>query len=238
MYQVTYRYFLNDECDNVNSTYRYVDSAYHESRLMPKFALLNTLCMGKSTDSLTFESMLKSYIEKYPKGEEAGYARDVIAALNRKPHEIEEKTEEQILAEEQLAAQAAYDSLDVSLYNFDADELHYYIVVVDKHKLEESRIRFGFIDFNDEYFDFMNFDVSTAKLNEDYGIVRVDKFKNARMAQNYIESVIVAGEVFDGVVSDSYKQYIISKSNYEKFLEDGNLDRYNKFFDLNYTLNP
>ena len=238
MYQVTYRYFLNDECDNVNSTFRYVDSAYPDSRLMPKFALLNTLCMGKQTDSLTFESYLKTYIEKYPKSEEAGYARDVIAALNRKPHEVEEKTEEQILAEEQLAAQAAYDSLDVSLYNYDADELHYYIVVVDKHKLEESRIRFGFIDFNDEYFDFMNFDVTTAKLTEDYGIVRVDKFKNARMAQNYIESVIVAGEVFDGVISDSYKQYIISKSNYDKFLEDGNLDRYNKFFDMNYKLNP
>ena len=44
--------------------------------------------------------------------------------------------------------------------------------------------------------------------------------------------------VIDGVVSDSYKQYIISKSNYEKFLQDGNLDRYNKFFDMNYTLNP
>ena len=238
MYQVTYRYFLNDECDNVNSTFRYVDSAYPDSRLMPKFALLNTLCMGKQTDSLTFESYLKTYIEKYPKSEEAGYARDVIAALNRKPHEVEEKTEEQILAEEQLAAQAAYDSLDVSLYNYDANELHYYIVVIDKHKLEESRIRFGFIDFNDEYFDFMNFDVTTAKLTEDYGIVRVDKFKNARMAQNYIESVIVAGEVFDGVISDSYKQYIISKSNYDKFLEDGNLDRYNKFFDMNYKLNP
>lgn len=238
MYQVTYRYFLNDECDNVSSTFRYVDSAYHYSRLIPKFELLNTLCMGKQTDSLTFEGMLKSYIDKYPKNEEAGYARDVIAALNRKPREVEEKTEEQLLAEEQQAAQAAYDSLDVSLYNYDADELHYYIVIVDKHKLEESRIRFGFIDFNDEYFDFMNFDVATTKLTEDYGIVRVDKFKNARMAQNYIESVIIAGEVFDGVVSDSYRQYIISKSNYDKFLQDANIDRYNKFFDLNYKINP
>ena len=116
--------------------------------------------------------------------------------------------------------------------------MHYYIAIVDKHKLEESRVRFGLIDFNDEYFDFMNFDVSTARLSEDYGIVMVEKFKNARMAQNYIESVIIAGEVFDGVVSDSYKQYIISKSNYQKLLEDANVDRYNKFFDLNYKLNP
>lgn len=238
MYQVTYRYFLNDECDNVYSTFHYVDSLYPDSKLMPKFALINTLCQGKSTDSLTFEANLKAFISKYPKSEEAGYARDVIAALNRKPHEVEEKTEEQLLAEEELAAKAAYDSLDVSLFNYDANELHYYIAIVDKHKLEESRVRFGLIDFNDEYFDFMNFDVSATRLTEDYGIVMVEKFKNARMAQNYIESVIVAGEVFDGVVSDSYKQYIISKSNYEKLLQDANVDRYNKFFDLNYKLNP
>lgn len=238
MYQVTYRYFLNDECDNVNSTFRYVDSAYSGSRLMPKFALLNTLCMGKQTDSTTFESLLKAYIEKYPRSDESGYAREVIAALNRKPHQIEEKTEEQLLAEEALAAKAAYDSLDVSMFSYQPDELHYYIAVVDKHKLEESRVRFGLIDFNDEYFDFMNFDVSTARLSEDYGIVMVEKFKNAKMAQNYIESVIVAGEVFEGIINDSYKQYIISKSNYDKFLQDGNLDRYNKFFDLNYKLNP
>lgn len=238
MYQVTYRYFLNDECDNVYSTFHYVDSLYPDSKLMPKFALINTLCQGKSTDSLTFEANLKAFISKYPKSEEAGYARDVIAALNRKPHEVEEKTEEELLAEEELAAKAAYDSLDVSLFNYDANELHYYIAIVDKHKLEESRVRFGLIDFNDEYFDFMNFDVSATRLTEDYGIVMVEKFKNARMAQNYIESVIVAGEVFDGVVSDSYKQYIISKSNYEKLLQDANVDRYNKFFDLNYKLNP
>ena len=115
MYQVTYRYFLNDECDNVSSTFKYVDSAYHESRLMPKFALLNTLCEGKSTDSLTFEAKLKEFIGKYPKSDESGYARDVIAALNRKPHEIEEKTEEQILAEEQLAAQG--DGNLIARYN-------------------------------------------------------------------------------------------------------------------------
>ncbi|MBR2194889.1 MAG: tetratricopeptide repeat protein [Salinivirgaceae bacterium] len=238
MYQVTYRYYLNDECDNVYSTYRYVDSLYPDSKLMPKFAIINTLCEGKSTDSLTFEAKLKEFIGRYPKSEEAGFARDVIAALNRKPHVMEEKTEEELLAEEALAAKAAYDSLDVSLFNYNADELHYYIAVVDKHKLEESRVRFGLIDFNAEYFDFMNFDVSATRLSEDYGIVMVEKFKNARMAQNYIESVIVAGEVFDGVLSDSYRQYIISKSNYDKLLQDANLDRYNKFFDLNYKINP
>ncbi len=238
MYQATYRFYLNNECDNVASTFAYVDSAYPDSKLMPKFALLNTLCSGKSTDSLTFEANLKEFIKKYPKSEESGFAQDVINALNRKPHEIEEKTEDQLLAEQKLAEQMAYDSLDVSLYNFDESEMHYYIVAVDKRKLEESRVRFALIDFNDAYFDFMNFDVSNNKFSEDYALVIVERFKNAKMAQNYIESVIIAGEVFESIISDSYKQYIISKSNLDKLLEDQNVDRYNKFFDLNYHINP
>lgn len=238
MYQATYRFFLNDECDNVASTYAYVDSAYPDSKLMPKFALLNTLCMGKSTDSLTFESYLKEFISKYPKSEESNYANEVISALNRRTHTGEELTEEQIMEEQAIAEQIAYDTLDISLFNYNADEMHYYIVAVDKRKVEESRIRFGLIDFNDEYFDFMNFDVTNNKFTEDYALVIVEKFKNAKMAQNYIESVIIAGEVFDDIISDSYKQYIISVSNYEKLLKDQNLDRYNKFFDLNYKINP
>lgn len=238
MYQATYRFFLNDECDNVASTYAYVDSAYPDSKLMPKFALLNTLCMGKSTDSLTFEANLKDFISKYPKTEESNYANEVISALNRRTHTGEELTEEQILEEQAIAEKIAYDTLDVSLFEYNPDEMHYYIVAVDKRKVEESRIRFGLIDFNDEYFDFMNFDVTNNKFTEDYALVIVEKFKNAKMATNYIESVIIAGEVFDDIVSDSYRQYIISASNYEKLLKDQNVDRYGKFFDMNYKINP
>lgn len=238
MYQATYRFYLNDECDNVASTFAYVDSAYPGSKLMPKFALLNTLCAGKSTDSTTFESILRDFIKKYPKSDESGFAREVIDALNRKHEAPEEKTEEQLLEEQALAEQMAYDTLDISLYNFDESEMHYYIVVVDKRKIEESRVRFALIDFNDAYFDFMNFDVTNNKFSEDYALVIVERFKNAKMAQNYIESVIIAGEVFENIISDSYRHYIISKSNFDKLLQDQNVERYNKFFDLNYKINP
>ncbi len=238
MYQATYRFYLTGECDQVATTFAYVDSAYPESSLIPKFELLNTLCQGRQTDSSTFEQMLGSYIKKYPKRNESQYAREIIEALNRKPHIIEEKTEEQLIAEQLAAEQLAYDSLDISLFSYDATEEHYYIVAVLNSKLEASKIRFGLIDFNDDYFDFLNFNVSSQRLNDDYSIVIVDKFRNAKMAQNYIESVIVAGEVFDGLTSDSYKQYIISKQNYNKLLDDKNIDRYNKFFDQNYHINP
>jgi len=237
-YQATYRFFITGDCEQVARTYQYVESTYPTSRLMPKFMLLNVLCEGKNSDTATFEQNLKAFIAKYPKNEESIYAREVIAALNRKPHVYEIKTEEELLREQQEAEQLAYDTLDVSLFNYNADELHYYIVATVNSKLDDNKVKFSLIDFNDEYFDFLNFDVANQRLNDDYSIVQVSKFKNAKMAQNYIESVIVAGEVFDEVTSDSYRHYIISKSNYEKLLNDKNIDRYKKFFELNYHLNP
>ena len=238
MYQATYKFFINGDCDQVTNTYNYVDSAYPESRLIPKFALLSTLCSGKNTDTATFEQALKAFIAKYPKNEESTYAREVIAALNRKPHVYEEKTEEELLREQLAAEQQAYDTLDITLFNYNAAETYYYMVACVNSKLDDNKIKFNLIDFNDEYFDFLNFDVSNQRLNEDYNVVIVTKFKNAKMAQNYIESVIIAGEVFDDITPDSYKHYIISKSNYDKLLEDKNIDRYNKFFEQNYRLNP
>ena len=238
MYQATYKFFINGDCDQVTNTYSYVDSAYPESRLIPKFALLSTLCSSKNTDTATFEQALKAFIAKYPKNEESTYAREVIAALNRKPHVYEEKTEEELLREQLEAEKLAYDTLDISLFKYNASETYYYMVATVNSKLDDNKIKFNLIDFNDEYFDFLNFDVSNQRLNEDYSIVIVTKFKNAKMAQNYIESVIIAGEVFDDITPDSYKHYIISKSNYDKLLEDKNIDRYNKFFEQNYRLNP
>jgi len=67
VYQATYKYFLNDNCNEVYYNYKFADSAYHESKLIPKFALLATLCSGHSGDTAAFKESLKSFKAKYPK---------------------------------------------------------------------------------------------------------------------------------------------------------------------------
>lgn len=238
MYMATYRYFLTDSCAKVNYNYAYVDSAYPNSKLLPKFALLNTLCQGKNADTVTFKGLLQQYINRFPNSEEKSYAQDVIDALNRKPRVVEVKTEEQLIAEAEQAAQAAYDSLDVSMYNYDAAAEHYYMVVALAGKVEDARIKFNLIDFNAEYFDFLNFNITSQKTSDEFSVIMVEKFRNMKMARNYYESVVVAGEVFADITTDSYKHYIISAENLTKFLEDKNLLRYDKFFKLNYKVEP
>jgi hypothetical protein len=62
----------------------------------------------------------------------------------------------------------------------------------------------------------------------------VKPFKNRNMANNYYESVRIAGDVLSDFEDDSYRDFIISADNLKTFLEDKNVLKYQKFFDNNY----
>jgi len=231
VYQATYKYFLNNNCDEVYYNYHFADSAFGESKLIPKFALLATLCSGHSGDTLAFKDSLTNFKEKFVGTEEAEYANEVLAALDRETREV-------ILEEETFGGDLAQienmDSIDVSMYNFDPSTNHYYIIMVANEKTDANRIKFNVSNFNLDYYSFLNFEVSSELLSADYSLITVKKFKNRNMANNYFESVKIAGEIFEDIDDDAYREFMISIDNYEVFLKDKNLLRYQQFFNDNY----
>lgn len=235
VYQSTYKYFLKGKCEEVNNNFAYVDSTYPGSDLISKFALLSTLCVGRKGDTTLFKESLNQFISEYPNSEETEYASEVIAALERKPREVELAEEEE---EDEfgvgLAGDVNMDSLDISMYNFNEKEAHLYLVIVSNENADPNRVRFNLTNFNLDYYDFLNFEISEELLSADYTAIIVKDFKNKKMASNYFESVIIAGEVYAQVDSDTYRDYIISEKNYKKFLNDKNVLRYQKFFNMNY----
>ncbi|MBI9068081.1 MAG: tetratricopeptide repeat protein [Salinivirgaceae bacterium] len=234
MYQATYKYFINDNCDEVNYNFQYVDSAFPQSKLLPKFALLNTLCIGHLGDSAVFKDSLNSFITKFSGSEEEGYAKEVLAALDRDEREVilEEEKVEQFGGD--LAANVDMDSLDVSIFNFKPEIEHYYIAVIANEKADANRAKFNLVNFNLDYYDFLSFEVESELLSADYSLVVVKKFKNQKMAYNYYESLRVATEVYEDFDEEGYRDFIISIENFNKFREDKNLLRYQKFFNINY----
>jgi tetratricopeptide (TPR) repeat protein len=231
IYQATYKYFINDNCDEVYYNYRFADSAYSESKLIPKFALLATLCSGHSGDTIAFKDSLSSFQLRYPNTEEATYAQEVLAALDRDIREV--ILEEEVFGGD-LATLENMDSIDVSMYNFRPDSVHYYIVVVSNEKADVNRVKFNLTNFNLDYYYFLEFNLESELLSADYSMVTVTRFKNRNMANNYFESVKIAGEIFEGIDKDAYREFVISRENYKVFLQDKNLLRYQKFFDDNY----
>lgn len=237
IYQATYKYFLNDNCVEVANNYHFVDSAYSESILVSKFALLNTLCEGRKGDSATFKVQLSKFITDYPGTEEIAYAQEVLYALDREQRVIELKIEEERVKEfgGDIAEGSFKDSMDVSMYNYDTSLPHYYLVVVNNLKADEKLIKFKLENFNLDYFGYLNFDVESELLSASYNMVLVKPFKNMKMAANYFESVVIAGEVLEDLEDEAYRTFIISSENYKLFMNDKSIARYQQFFDEHYS---
>jgi len=233
MYQATYKYFIANNCDEVNRTYQFVDSAFNQSTLIPKFAILSALCKGHNGDTLALKESLGKFKERFPESEEVNYANEVLAALERKPRELEleEVKKDEFGAE---LATAASDSIDLTIYVANPQQVHYYLLVVANQKADVKRVQFNLTNFNLDYYSFLEFEVANELLSADYTCIVVKKFKNQSMAKNYFEGVIIAGEVLHELTEDSYRDFVISAENYATFLKDKNLITYQKFFNQNY----
>jgi tetratricopeptide (TPR) repeat protein len=233
MYQATYKYFINNNCDEVQYNYRYVDSAYHESTLLSKFALLSTLCIGHTGDTLRLKDSLNAFIATFPKAEEVSYANEVLAALDRETRKVILEEPEEVFGGE-LAGDTEIDSTDLAIYTYAPEQAHYYIIVVANAKVNANLVQFNVRNFNIDYFSYLNFEAENQLLSADYSVVMVKPFKNRSMASNYFESVHIGGEVLNELEDDTYRDFIISESNYKAFIEDKNLLKYQKFFDIHY----
>ena len=137
------------------------------SKLMPKFELLHTLCRGRSADTVTFKSILTDYIEKYKGTDEAEYANEVLFALDREFRVVNLAKIEELKKEFggdidniQLA-----DSFDISMYNYNPNAPHCYVIVVNNQKADENLIAYDLRNFNLDYYDFLTFDVTTEMLS-------------------------------------------------------------------------
>jgi tetratricopeptide (TPR) repeat protein len=233
MYMATYNFFLDDSCEQVAYNYHYLDTTFPGSPLLSKFALLNTLCGGHSGDTLKFKADLNNFIKMFPNSDEKAYALDVLAALDRKPHEVELKPKVIAFGEE-TPGEVPIDSIDISMYSYNDKQEHYYLIVVSTQKADANLIKFNISNFNLDNFSFLEFDISSIMLSANYSVIVVKKFKNMNMARNYMEWITPASEIFEGISSDSYRQYLISAPNFTKFYDDKNVARYQKFYNLNY----
>jgi tetratricopeptide (TPR) repeat protein len=233
MYKATYKFFINNNCSNVYRNYRYADSTYHSSKYIPKFALLSTLCIGHSGDSVAFTDSLINFIKYYPNTEEAEYAKEVLSALDRSPREVVLEKKEETFGDD-LNSTANLDSVSIDMYKFNPNSKHHYIVIIDNKKANANRIKFNLINFNLDYYSFLEFNVNSELLSAEYTLVDISTFKNKSMATNYLESIEVVGDIFDNTDNDAYKIFIISESNLKTFKTDKSILRYQKFFNINY----
>ena len=233
IYVETYRAFNNANYAEVIEKYNFVDTAYKNNKLLPKFMYLKAMSIGVLADTATLIAEMDTVINTYPNDEIASLAKDVIDILNK------EKTSEEIKKEEEaLIASAFEEEVTDSLvnYTYQPDARHFFIVIVETDKMEANKIKFNISNFNIDYYSFLDFKVSGLILTSKLEMITVKEYKGVQQAINYYESIINVGDIFKDISPDNYRYFIISADNYKTFYNDKSVANYMKFFKEKYNI--
>jgi tetratricopeptide (TPR) repeat protein len=217
-YIETYDNYLNKQYNNVIQQTEYAIETYPDDKLIPQFAYLRTLSIGRTRDIKTFKEELYNIISTYPRTEVAEDAKNIISYLDKEHPDIKEEEEKEIA---------------ISLYEFSENTEHFFALVLNKG-INANQLMFNVINFNLDNFDDLNLKVESSELNSTQDIITVISFKNKAEALNYYNKTSSDDSIFKDVNKEGVLKMVISKGNLNILKTDKSADRYLKFFNEYY----
>ncbi|MEI8203919.1 MAG: tetratricopeptide repeat protein [Bacteroidota bacterium] len=226
-YEQTYNSYQNKEYGVVvNNADTALVKFKADKVILPKFEYLKAISLGKLTgNNDTAVAIMKQIVQKNPENEVKGLAQnfiDVWEKLKGKP----------------LNDTNSFKTIDVPepTYEYDPDNLHFYVLIVDSKKISVNSMKNRISDFNTQYYKLSELTISNIFLNETQQIITINKFKDKDAALDYYTLISSNTYVFSGIEQDDYYSFVVSDSNYPLFYKKKDREEYLSFFQKNYLM--
>lgn len=217
LYAAAYAAFKDKRYDETLKHKSENDLKYPGNPLQVNFDYLEALIFGEKGELKPFQTKLQAIVDNYPNTEIAAQALKTIDLIKIKNGETSGPVN------------------GSSKYNYNAAADHFYMLVVPRNT-DMTMLKLAFLNYNKSFFGTEGLKVTTSLLGDQYQILIVNNFKSLEVAKNYITQMRSNTAFFtDTKISDSSKQYLISKDNFSVLIMDKLLPEYEAFFKLNYT---
>lgn len=123
---------------------------------------------------------------------------------------------------------------DSSVFSFNPDAVHFFVMVVNTQSLQVRQLRNDVNVFNREKFADSNLNMSTLFFDQNQQLVTITNFKDAAAAMKYGNQMITSliEKEYD---PDTFKGFAISVDNYPIFYQERKLKEYLEFFEVLYS---
>ena len=219
MYQESYSLYNQKQYATVIENCQLALKSFNKSKLLPKFDLLNALATGKMNGPMSMEPLLKAIVLKYPSDPVREEAQNILALLNKNK-----------------AALSAADTVkkQISLYEFNKDTLHYFIMVFSSDNTKYDGLSSVLATQNQKLFETSNLLSNTLFFNDQKNALLVKSFENKEKAQMYYVVMKDNEELFAGVDKSGIEVFIISANNFQVLMREKKTQDYLKFFTEKY----
>jgi tetratricopeptide (TPR) repeat protein len=220
-YTETYELYADAKYSEALANCLKADSSFAKSSLMPQFAFIKALCIGRTQDISAFESALVQVTIKYPKEPVKEKAQQMLEMIKK------QKNPEYLSAADSAAAKAPK-------FIFKEDGEYYWVAIVDNGKGNINKFKVAISDVNGQTYSIQQLAVSSVFLDATHQIVSVKTFAGKAKAMDYYNFMKGNQFVYSDLEAGTYQTFIISSENYSIFYKDKNINDYKQFFTQNF----
>ena len=213
-------------------------SLFKQRSHLARFEYLKALSVGQTSDIISFRNSLQKVVDNYPGTQVAGEANGTLTYLQKTElQQIGRKfrrnktknngSNNQNTPETPQPKQSDGDSL----YSFERETPHYFVVVTNTQQTDLGRLKFDLINFNLDFFLQKDYNTTSQPFNEFFSAVTVKRFDNYQEAKKYYELISKKeGRVFTQQGMEDYRYFFISVKNYVTLLDKKSIIEYINFF--------
>ncbi len=232
LYEATYKAYSIGDFDVVKANYNYMNDKYQMSSLMPKFAFLNAMAIGKTQSAEIFQQALEDLVSSYPQSDVTSMSKDILALMEQgkeaqqgSSHGTLLTRREEIAVEEQIT-----DNAEKSFQN----EIATPFVIVFEVRGEQTianKFLYDIAAFNFTKFLIKDFDLKVVKRTDNCYWLVVSGLENLKEAQWYFKMIDAENSLHFYMLQS--KSLFISEDNYKllgmpNFTWDDYIDFYQK----------
>ena len=215
IYEMTYLAYSQSDFEQVFSNYEYAEKNFPMSKLLPKFAFLNALSIGKTKDSELFKETLSQLVERYPQSDVTSIAKDILALMSQGKEAQKGTTHGSLLSrrEELMDEDLEKEKQEKS---FSSETKVPYMIVYKLSFGEEQAnvLLYDIAAFNFTKFMIKDYDLKLQKIAEGAYLLLITSFENQKEAIWYNDILQKESFVQNRLNFTTDGLYFISKDNY------------------------
>lgn len=217
-YQAAYDAYITEDFATATTIIEDALIRFPEHELIPKFLLLKSYCLARTSDEKTFKEELSKLAKSWPGTPESAKALEMIAYLNKEIPQLQVEEDKQIAAE---------------IYVEEKDSPHSFIIIILNPAFNVNQASFDVISYNIDTYTNNNYRTQGTLVDDKFVLLTVSGFANTADALNFY-TTFDAEKIIRNPSNSRILTFIIGKGNLEALLKDKNPERYRLFFNEKY----
>ena len=220
LYTDTYAAYSKGDFKTVFANYDNMATNYSMSSLMPKFAFLNALSIGKTQKEEPFYQALTELVEKYPQSDVTPMCKDILALMSQGREAQQGSTHGSILEKREELAQEEMEDKELknTMFSTERKTAHYLLLIPRNENVNLNALLYDLAAFNFTKFMVKEYDLARRTTS---GVTYIAIGTESYEETEWYERTMLAEPTLQGRITlDQVERIIISEENL-KLIEQG-----------------